>query len=196
LKKKCEETGSLLILDEIQTGFGRTGTLFAFEQFGIVPDILVLGKAIGGGMPLGAFVADRSSMMAFATNPILGHITTFGGHPVCCAAGLAGLEVLLEEKLMDSIESKQKFIEQKLIHPMIKSFRSSGMLMAIEFDSYEQNKRVIDVCIQNGVFTDWFLFASHCMRIAPPLTISIEELETACNIILAACDSVGNNGNA
>lgn len=196
LKKKCEDTGAMLILDEIQTGFGRTGTLFAFEQFGIVPDILVLGKAIGGGMPLGAFVADRNKMMAFATNPILGHITTFGGHPVCCAAGLAGLEVLLEEKLMDSLESKRKFIEQKLIHPMIKSFRSAGMLMAVEFDSYEQNKRVIDVCIENGVFTDWFLFASHCMRIAPPLNISIEELETACNIILAACDSVDNKGNA
>ena len=167
--------------------------MFAFEQYDIQPDILVLGKAIGGGMPLGAFIAERSKMMELATNPILGHITTFGGHPVCCAAGLAALEVLLEEKLMDSIEVKRKLLEEKLKHPLIRSFRSVGMLMAIEFDSFDQNKKIIDTCIERGVFTDWFLFASHCMRIAPPLIISLEELSDACNIILQACDEVYNS---
>jgi 4-aminobutyrate aminotransferase-like enzyme len=190
LKKRCEEMGAMLILDEIQTGFGRTGSLFAFEQVEIVPDILVLGKAIGGGMPLGAFVADREDMMAFTKDPILGHITTFGGHPVCCAAGLAALNVLLDERLLDGIEAKRKFMEQHLKHPLIKSFRSKGMLMAIEFDSFDQNKEIIDICIQRGVFTDWFLFASHCMRIAPPLVISMDELQFACDTILAACDEV------
>jgi acetylornithine/N-succinyldiaminopimelate aminotransferase len=193
LKKRCEEMGALLMLDEIQTGFGRTGSLFAFEQYDIQPDILVLGKAIGGGMPLGAFIAARSKMMELATNPILGHITTFGGHPVCCAAGLAALEVLLEEKLMDSIEVKRKLVEEKLKHPLIRSFRSVGMLMAIEFESFDLNKKIIDTCIERGVFTDWFLFASHCMRIAPPLVISLEELSDACNIILQACDEVYNS---
>ncbi len=190
LKKRCDEMGALLILDEIQTGFGRTGTLFAFEQFGIAPDILVLGKAVGGGMPLGAFIADRSAMMSFTSNPVLGHITTFGGHPVCCAAGLAALEVVLNAKLIDDVEEKRKVMEKNLHHPLIKSFRSRGMLMAIEFESFEQNKKIIDICIENGVFTDWFLFASNCMRIAPPLVISVKELEHACKIILAACDEV------
>jgi len=190
LRNRCQEVGALLILDEIQTGFGRTGSLFAFEQYDIQPDILVLGKAIGGGMPLGAFIAERSKMMELASNPILGHITTFGGHPVCCAAGLAALEVLLDEKLMDSIEVKRILLKDKLQHPLIKSFKSVGMLMAIEFESFEQNKKIIDRCIELGVFTDWFLFASHCMRIAPPLIISLDELSSACNIILRACDEI------
>ena len=190
LRNRCQEVGALLILDEIQTGFGRTGSLFAFEQYHIQPDILVLGKAIGGGMPLGAFIAERSKMMELASNPILGHITTFGGHPVCCAAGLAALEVLLDEKLMDSIEIKRTLLKNKLQHPLIKSFRSVGMLMAIEFDSFEQNKKIIDRCIELGVFTDWFLFASNCMRIAPPLVITLDELSLACDIILQVCDEV------
>jgi acetylornithine/succinyldiaminopimelate/putrescine aminotransferase len=120
----------------------------------------------------------------------LGHITTFGGHPVCCAAGLAALEVLLDEKLMDSIEIKRTLLKNKLQHPLIKSFRSVGMLMAIEFDSFGQNKKIIDRCIELGVFTDWFLFASNCMRIAPPLVISLDELSLACDIILQVCDEV------
>ena len=190
LRKKCDETGALLILDEIQTGFGRTGTLFAFEQFGVVPDILLLGKAIGGGMPLGAFVAERERMMAFADNPILGHITTFGGHPVSCAAGLAALEYLLEKNLINSVESKSGLFKKLLKHPMILSFRSAGMLMAIEFDSYETNKKVIDSCIEQGLFTDWFLFASHCMRIAPPLIMTDQEIHLACEIIISACDKI------
>ena len=190
LRKKCDETGALLILDEIQTGFGRTGTLFAFEQYGVIPDILLLGKAIGGGMPLGAFVAERERMMAFADNPILGHITTFGGHPVSCAAGLAALEYLLEKNLMNSVESKSGLFKKLLKHPMILSFRSAGMLMAIEFDSYETNKKVIDSCIEQGLFTDWFLFASHCMRIAPPLIMTDQEIHLACEIIISACDKI------
>jgi acetylornithine/N-succinyldiaminopimelate aminotransferase len=190
LRKKCDETGALLILDEIQTGFGRTGTLFAFEQYGVIPDILLLGKAIGGGMPLGAFVAERERMMAFADNPILGHITTFGGHPVSCAAGLAALEYLLEKNLMNSVESKSGLFKKLLKHPMILSFRSAGLLMAIEFDSYETNKKVIDSCIEQGLFTDWFLFASHCMRIAPPLIMTDQEIHLACEIIISACDKI------
>jgi acetylornithine/succinyldiaminopimelate/putrescine aminotransferase len=190
LRKKCDETGTLLILDEIQTGFGRTGSLFSFEQFGIIPDILLLGKAIGGGMPLGAFVAEKDRMMSFADNPILGHITTFGGHPVSCAAGLAALDFLIEEGLINSVETKRALFENLLKHPAILSFRSSGLLMAIEFDSYETNKKIIDRCIEKGVFTDWFLFASHCMRIAPPLIISEEEIKKSCDMILASCTEI------
>jgi len=190
LRKKCYETGALLILDEIQTGFGRTGTMFAFEQFDIVPDILLLGKAIGGGMPLGAFVAERERMMAFADNPILGNITTFGGHPVSCAAGLAALDYLIDAKLISTVERNRKLFKKHLVHPLIISFRSAGMLMSIEFDSYETNKQVIDCCIKKGLFTDWFLFASNCMRIAPPLIITIDQIIEACNIIIEACDLV------
>lgn len=190
LRKKCDETGALLILDEIQTGFGRTGSMFAFEQFDIVPDILLLGKAIGGGMPLGAFIAERDRMMAFADNPILGNITTFGGHPVSCAAGLAALDYLIDAKLISTVDRNRKLFKKLLKHPMILSFRSAGMLMAIEFDSYETNKQVIDCCIKKGLFTDWFLFASNCMRIAPPLIITIDQIIDACNIIIEACDLV------
>jgi acetylornithine/succinyldiaminopimelate/putrescine aminotransferase len=181
--------GAMLVLDEIQTGFGRTGTLFAFEQFGIVPDVLLLGKALGGGMPLGAFVSSTANMNAFTENPVLGHITTFGGHPVCCAAGLAALQFLLDEQLMNGVAEKSKLFQSLLVHPMIKQVRSAGLLIAIEFDSYDTNKKVIDRCIEKGVFTDWFLFASQCMRIAPPLIISEEEIRSACAVILESCDS-------
>jgi acetylornithine/succinyldiaminopimelate/putrescine aminotransferase len=190
LRKKCTDVGAMLIVDEIQTGFGRTGYLFASEKFDIIPDVILLGKAIGGGMPLGAFVSSRSNMMQLATDPVLGHITTFGGHPVCCAAGLASMNFLIDQKLISNVDSKRMLFEKILVHPMIKSFRSAGMLMAIEFDSFEINKRVIDLCIENGVFTDWFLFAAHCMRLAPPLVITDEEIIAACKIILKCCDLV------
>jgi acetylornithine/N-succinyldiaminopimelate aminotransferase len=186
LRKKCTETGTLLVLDEIQTGFGRTGSLWAFEQFGITPDVLLLGKALGGGMPLGAFVAGKKLMGALSDNPVLGHITTFGGHPVCCAAGLAALKVLLKEKLIQEVKEKEALFRELLQHPAIKVVRSNGLLMAVEFDSYETNKRIIDVCIENGVLTDWFLFAPQCMRIVPPLTISKKEIRKACGVILKA----------
>lgn len=188
LYQKCKEVGAMLILDEIQTGFGRTGTMFAFEQFGIVPDILLLGKALGGGMPLGAFVSSTSNMNAFTENPILGHITTFGGHPVCCAAGRAALQFLIDEQLLNGVEHKSKLFQSLLVHPLIKGVRSAGLLIAIEFDSFETNKKIIDRCIEKGVFTDWFLFASQCMRIAPPLIIKEEEIRSACASILECCD--------
>jgi acetylornithine/succinyldiaminopimelate/putrescine aminotransferase len=188
LSEKCKAVGALLVLDEIQTGFGRTGTLFAFEQLGIVPDILLLGKALGGGMPLGAFVSSTDNMNVFTNNPVLGHITTFGGHPVCCAAGLAALDYLVDEQLMDRVAEKSALFESLLIHPMIKEVRTAGLLIAVAFDSYDTNKKIIDACIENGVFTDWFLFASYCLRIAPPLIISDDEIKKACAVILSCCD--------
>lgn len=188
LRKKCYATGTLLILDEIQCGFGRNGTLWAFEQFGIVPDILLLGKALGGGMPMGAFIADKKIMDAFTNDPVLGHINTFGGHPVCCAAGLAAFKVLLDEKLIDKVKVKEQLFISLLQHPAIQSVRSCGLMIAVEFDSFKMNKKIIDGLIftsesTTGVFTDWFLFAPQCLRIAPPLVISDEEIRKACRII-------------
>jgi len=190
LRKKCTETGTLLVLDEIQCGFGRNGTTWAFEQFGIVPDILLLGKALGGGMPLGAFVADKKIMDAFTHNPVLGHISTFGGHPVCCAAGLAGFTVLLDEKLTDTVAGKEALFLAALQHPKIKQVRSLGLMMAVEFESFELNKKIIDRLILQGVFTDWFLFAANCLRIVPPLTITEEEINMACKKIIDVLDSI------
>ena len=190
LRARCDETGALLILDEIQTGMGRTGTLFAFEQFDIVPDILLLGKALGGGMPLGAFISSTDRMNAFASNPVLGHITTFGGHSVCCAAGLAAFQFLLDEELINGVAQKAQLFAQRLKHPLIRDFRSAGLLMAIDFGSWDLNKLVIDTCIARGVFTDWFLFAAASMRLAPPLIITEDEINRACDIILAVCDEV------
>jgi acetylornithine/succinyldiaminopimelate/putrescine aminotransferase len=188
LRKKCTDTGTLLILDEIQAGFGRTGKLWGFEHFNIVPDILLLGKALGGGMPLGAFIADKKLMDAFTDNPVLGHITTFGGHPVCCAAGMAAMKALLEEGWIETVNVKEELFKSLLIHPRINAVRSFGLWMAVEFDSYETNKKIIDACIAEGVLTDWFLFASNCLRISPPLIISEKQIENACNIILKACN--------
>ncbi|MCC6286489.1 MAG: aspartate aminotransferase family protein [Chitinophagaceae bacterium] len=189
LQKKCTETGTLLILDEIQTGFGRAGSLWGFEQFDIVPDIVLLGKALGGGMPLGAFIADKNIMWSLTSNPVLGHITTFGGHPVCCAAGLAAMKVLTEENIIPFVKAKEQLFLSLLKHTKIKSIRSAGLLIAVEFDSYETNKKIIDNCIANGVLTDWFLFAAHCLRIAPPLNISDEEIRKACAIIISSVDT-------
>ena len=190
LRQRCTETGALLILDEIQTGFGRTGTLWAFEQFNITPDVLLLGKALGGGMPLGAFIADKAIMMHLAENPVLGHITTFGGHPVCCAAGHAALKVLLKESLIQEVKKKEALLLEQLKHPLIKAIRSNGLMMAIEFDSFDTNKRIIDACIRKGVLTDWFLFAASSMRLVPPLTITPKELKKACKVILEAMNEV------
>ena len=184
LRQRCFCTGTLLVLDEIQCGFGRNGTLWAFEQFKVVPDILLLGKAIGGGMPLGAFVADKKIMDSFTHNPVLGHINTFGGHPISCAAGLASFKVLTEEKLFTKAFEKEKLFRTLLQHPAIKNISSAGLMMAIEFDSFETNKKIIDTLIENGVFTDWFLFCAHAFRICPPLNISDEEIHIACKQIL------------
>jgi acetylornithine/succinyldiaminopimelate/putrescine aminotransferase len=190
LRKACSKTGALLILDEAQTGLGRTGKLFAFEHYDIVPDILLLAKALGGGMPLGAFIANREVMHAFTENPVLGHITTFGGHPVCCAAGLAAFEVLIGEKLVDQVEARGKLFDDLLLHSKIKAKRRIGLMMALEFENFETNKRIIDRCIENGVLTDWFLFTPQCMRIAPPFIITEDEVRMACKIILEAIETV------
>lgn len=189
LHKKCKETGTLLVLDEIQTGFGRTGSLWAFEQWGIVPDILLLGKALGGGMPLGAFIASKELMWQLTSNPVLGHITTFGGHPVSCAAGLAAFKALIDEGMIDYVKNKAKIFTDILKHPAVKQVRAVGLLIAVEFESYDVNKAIIDRCIENGLLTDWFLFAPECMRIAPPLTITEAEILKACDIINEAIAS-------
>ena len=188
LRNKCTETGALLVLDEIQCGFGRNGSLWAFEQFNIVPDILLLGKALGGGMPLGAFIADKKLMDCFTNNPVLGHINTFGGHPVCCAAGMAAMQVLVTEKLWETVAEKEQLFKKRLVHPLIKKINSCGLMMALYFEDFNNNKKIIDACIAHGLFTDWFLFAPESLRIVPPLNISNEEIETACKIIWKVLD--------
>lgn len=183
IRKKCDEHCVLLILDEIQCGFGRTGSLWAFGQFNIVPDILLLGKALGGGMPLGAFIAHHSLMQTLTNNPVLGHITTFGGHPVSCAAGKAAFEFLVQNQLFQSATQKANILINQLKHPAIKAMHQIGLWLAIEFESFEMNHAIIQRCIAKGLITDWFLFASNCMRIAPPLIITNEELNTMAKII-------------
>ncbi len=186
LRERCTATGTLLILDEIQAAFGRTGKLFAFEHYNIVPDILLLAKALGGGMPIGAFIASNQIMAALKENPILGHITTFGGHPVCCAAGLTALEILLNENLIDQVEAKNALFKQLLKHSAIKEVRGKGLMLAIEFENFELNKKIIDRCIAHGIVVDWFLHCSNSMRIAPPLIITHHEIEKACEVIIEA----------
>jgi acetylornithine/N-succinyldiaminopimelate aminotransferase len=184
LRHACDAAGALLILDEVQTGFGRTGSLWAFTECGIIPDILLLGKALGGGMPLGAFISNKETMQTLTEAPVLGHITTFGGHPVSCAAGLASLEVLLEEGLIGQVGYKSALFQEQLKHPAIKAVRHCGLLIAVELENAGEARRVIDRCIRRGLLTDWFLFAPDCLRIAPPLTIKEEEIRKACRIIL------------
>ena len=184
LRKTCTDHGALLILDEIQCGMGRTGKMFAFEHDEIVPDILCLSKSLGGGMPLGAFISSNSIMQSLAHNPMLGHITTFGGHPVCCAAGLAALEFVIANNLIDAVAEKEARFRSKLVHPKIKEIRGKGLLMALQFDSFENNKLIIDCCIKNGLISDWFLFCDNAMRLAPPLIITHAEIDEACEIIL------------
>jgi len=186
----CKLVGAMLVVDEIQCGFGRTGKLFAFEHYNFVPDILCLAKGMGGGMPIGAFISSKEIMNTLTNNPVLGHITTFGGHPVCCAAADATLSVLLEEKIMDEVEAKEQLFRSLLKHPKIKSIKGKGLLLSLEFESYEQNKSIIDKCIEKGVITDWFLFNSDSMRIAPPLIITEEEIQLACKAIVDSINEV------
>lgn len=192
IRSKCDSTGTLLILDEIQTGFGRCGHLFAFEKLNITPDILLLGKALGGGMPLGAFIADKKIMDSLSTEPVLGHITTFGGHPVCCAAGHASLQILQQLLKRDArfVYRKSELFIKLLHHDLIQKVTAFGLLIAVHFKDYEQNKKIIDRCIEKGLFTDWFLFADHALRIAPPLTISVDEIKIACAIILESLNEL------
>jgi acetylornithine/N-succinyldiaminopimelate aminotransferase len=183
LSEKCKSTGTLLILDEIQAGFGRTGKLWGFEHFDVVPDILLLGKALGGGLPLGAFISSHSHMMQLADQPVLGHITTFGGHPVSCAAGVAAFKVLLEEKLTEGVKDKSRLMKSLLEEIGMKKINAFGLWMAVEFKDFDSCKVIIDNCIKGGVMTDWFLFNSNSLRISPPLTISIEEIEIGVSVL-------------
>ena len=184
LRRQCDLTGTLLIIDEIQTGFGRTGTFWAFEQFGFYPDVLLCAKGMGGGMPIGAFIANQKIMSVFKNNPILGHITTFGGHPVSCAASLATLNVILDENLFKNVKEKAQIFKESLVHENIKEIRNQGLLMAVEFEDFDTLKPIIDRAIEGGIITDWFLFCDNSMRLAPPLIITEEEIRIACKIIL------------
>ena len=190
LRNRCTEVGALLILDEIQAAFGRTGTLFAFEDYGIVPDILLLAKALGGGMPLGAFIANKEVMGVLKENPILGHITTFGGHPVSCSAGLASLEVILEENLVDAVHQKGELFRSLLVHPLIREIRGKGLMLCIQLDSFAQVEKVSQLCSERGVVIDWFLHCETAMRIAPPLIIKEEEIRMVCAVILETLDLI------
>lgn len=183
LRQRCTEMGALLVLDEIQCGFGRTGSMFAFEPFGIVPDVLLLAKGMGGGMPIGAFVASADVMSCLGRDPILGHITTFGGHPVSCAAASACLSVIDSEHLVKEAERKEKIFRKLLNHPSIREIRGRGLMLAVQLRDSAQLFAAIERCIQNGVVVDWFLFCDSAMRMAPPLTINEEEIAEACTII-------------
>ena len=188
LEQRCRETGSLLIMDEIQCGFGRTGDMWAFEQHGIIPDIVAAAKGMGGGMPIGSFSSSSEIMSSLKNDPILGHISTFGGHPVSCAASLATLKTIQEESLLAEISGKENFLRDHLIHPSIKEIRSRGLMMAVEFESFDFLQKVISSALKVGVISDWFLFCDNSMRIAPPLTITYQELEIAVEKILEAID--------
>lgn len=193
LRQKCTQTGTLLILDEIQTGFGRTGKMFAFEHFGIVPDIILLAKAMGGGMPIGAFVGSKKVFEVLKNNPILGHITTFGGNAVCCAASLATIEAIENENLVAQVAAKAELFATLLTHKSIKKIRYKGLMLAVELASFEVLKAVIDGCIADGIITDWFLHCDNAMRIAPPLVISEVEIKHSCTVILKNLDLFTNN---
>ena len=191
VRNRCNETGTLLVFDEIQTGFGRTGTMFALEQTGIIPDILTLAKAMGGGMPIGAFVSSKEIMQTLTYNPVLGHMTTFGGHPVCCAAALASVEVIEREKLHILAEKKGQLFESLLAKlPYVKGFRRKGLMIALDFEDKELNFEIIHQCMEKGVLSDWFLFCDTAMRIAPPLIITEEEIEKACKIIKKVINTI------
>jgi acetylornithine/N-succinyldiaminopimelate aminotransferase len=185
LVKRCHEKGCLLIFDEIQTGFGRTGSFWALEQYGFAPDILLSAKGMGGGMPIGAFMAPQRIMSVLKDNPILGHITTFGGHPVSCAASLATLKVIQDEINYEDLNRKSERIKSIFLkHPLVKSVRGKGFMLAAEFENFEILKRTIDRFIENGLITDWFLYCANSMRISPPLNISDKELDLVEQIIL------------
>jgi acetylornithine/succinyldiaminopimelate/putrescine aminotransferase len=192
VRAKCDETGTLLIIDEVQTGFGRTGTFFGFQQHGIVPDIITLAKGMGGGMPIGAFISSKEIMQSLTHHPVLGHITTFGGHPVCSAASLACLNIIEENNLRDSIPKKSQLFKDLLIHDKIKEVRGIGFFLCVEFESQEFNFAVIKRCIEKGLITDWFLFNDKCLRLAPPLIIEEEDIRFSCDIIIQSINETVN----
>jgi len=188
VRARCTEVGALMILDEIQTGFGRTGYLFAHKKYDVVPDVLLIGKAMGGGMPISAFVAPKDIMMSLAKKPMLGHITTFGGHPVCVAAAHATLKTLIDDNIYQDVLRKEKLIRQKLKHTIIKEVRSSGLMMSVELTRRKYLKHVVTHTIENGAVIDYFLFNNKSFRLAPPLIISDEQIEEGCDILLKAMD--------
>ncbi|WP_044203256.1 aspartate aminotransferase family protein [Flammeovirga sp. OC4] len=189
LRDRCTEVGAQLIFDEIQTGFGRTGKFFAFEHFGVIPDILTIAKGMAGGMAMGCFVSSAEKMKVLSHDPILGHITTFGGHPVCCAASNAVINILKEEKIIEDVDRKGQIIEDRLkSHPAVKEIRRKGLMFAIDMENFELVNNVVTTCIEKGVITYWFLSTPYAFRIAPPLTITDEEIHKACDTILEAID--------
>lgn len=191
LRKKCDSTGTLLIFDEIQTGFGRTGEMFAMTKYGVTPDIVCLAKALGGGMPLGAFVSSRHIMECLSHDPALGHITTFGGHPVCCAAGLAAMEYITEHRLLEDVERKGAMFETLLAsHSAVKEIRRSGLLMAVELGSSERLYHIMELFKERGILSDWFLFCDTAFRISPPLTMTDDEIRDVCGIIHGCLDDL------
>ncbi len=192
LRNRCDQTNTLLIFDEVQTGFGRTGQLFAFQKYNVVPDILTIAKAMGGGMPIGAFVSSKLIMNSLTHNPYLGHITTFGGHPVCAAAALANLEVLLNDNIISEVENKASLFKNNIISDKIKSISSSGLLMSVELESEELVKNFIAAGLELGFLSDWFLFEAKKFRLAPPLTITNQEIMEACNLINQALENLGS----
>lgn len=184
LRQRCDETGAMMVFDEVQTGFGRTGKLFAFEHFGVVPDILVLGKALGGGLPMGAFISSRERMALLTHEPALGHITTFGGHPLPCVAGLAALEVLLEERLVENAVRMGALFKGSLVHPRIKQVRGQGLMLAVDLGDAALVQHVVMGCLEKGVLGFWFLSCPTAFRIAPPLSITEEQVTQAVDVIL------------
>tara|TARA_B100000497_G_scaffold114188_1_gene136593 strand:- start:4362 stop:5480 length:1119 start_codon:yes stop_codon:yes gene_type:complete len=188
LREKCDKTGTLLIFDEIQTGIGRTGKLFAFEHYNITPDILVSAKALGGGMPIGAFISSSKIMKSIEDKPILGHISTFGGHPVCCAAGNASLNYIEKYQLLDKVSEKEALFRKLLVHPKIKKTSGKGLMLSIELDNFDEVERTMKRCMEHGVIIDWFLYNTNCLRISPPLIISNSEIHKVCKTILRSLD--------
>jgi acetylornithine/succinyldiaminopimelate/putrescine aminotransferase len=188
LRTKCNETGTLLVFDEIQSGIGRTGKLYAFEHYNVVPDILLSAKALGGGMPIGVFISSKEIMDNLSDNPILGHITTFGGHPVSCAAGNAALKFLTKSSLMDEVAEKEALFRELLVHPKIKGISGKGLMLAVQLDSFEEVERTMKRCIERGVIIDWFLYNLECLRISPPLIITKKQIREVCEVLQEALD--------
>ena len=193
VRTRCNSTGALLIFDEIQTGFGRLGQMFAIDRFCVVPDIILLAKALGGGMPLGAFISSREIMSALVSNPALGHITTFGGHPVSCAAGLASLNVIIDEKLAVKSKSKSALFKKLLAHPLISGVRGEGLFLAVQLTDPSYIHYVISHAPEHGLVLDYFLFCGDAFRIAPPLIIEEDEIITSCNYLMKLLDEAANN---
>lgn len=189
LQTKCREMDALLVVDEIQTGMGRTGKMFAFEHFELTPDIVLLAKGLGGGMPIGCFIANKNTMQVFTENPVLGHLTTFGGHPVNCAAAIATIGEIQSKKMMESISKKESLFRKYLVHPNIISIQGKGLMLSVDLGSERNVQNVIAHCLNKGIILDWFLFNSHSLRIAPPLIITLGEIKKVCTIILEALGS-------